>query len=296
MSQHHHHHSSSQSVRIAFFLNLSFTIIELIGGLLTNSVAILSDALHDFGDSLLLGLAWYFEVLSHREKTESYSYGYQRYSIVGALINAIVLIVGSVFILKETIPRLLAPEAVNTEGMIGIAILGVLVNGAAVFKLRKAHAMNQKTIALHLLEDVLGWGAVLIGALIMQFFDFPIIDPLLSIGIALFILYNVIKNLKETFHIILQKTPTNIDISHLKTLLAQYGEVMEIHDVHVWSMDGEYNVLSMHLVLNDDYSTNQLNALKQHIREALSKEKIDHATLEFETLQTPCPHKNTVKP
>ena len=187
----HHHHHDTENISTAFFLNLAFTIIEIIGGLMTNSVSIMSDALHDLGDSLSLGLAWYFQKVAKKGRDKTFSYGYKRFSVLGAMINAIVLVIGSVFILQESIPRLWQPETPNAQGMFWLAILGILVNGAAVLKLKKGTSLNEKVISLHLLEDVLGWAAVLIGSVLMYFFDLPIIDPLLSIGIAFFILTNV---------------------------------------------------------------------------------------------------------
>ena len=184
----HHHQHDTKNISTAFFLNLAFTIIEIIGGLMTNSVAIMSDALHDLGDSLSLGLAWYFQKVAKKGRDKTFSYGYKRFSVLGAMINAIVLVVGSVFILQETIPRLWQPETPNVQGMFWLAILGIVVNGAAVLKLQKGTSLNEKVISLHLLEDVLGWAAVLVGSVLMYFFDLPIIDPLLSIGIAIFIL------------------------------------------------------------------------------------------------------------
>ena len=196
-----HHHSHEQekggNIKVAFFLNISFTIIEIIGGVLTNSVAILSDALHDLGDSLSLGLAWYFEKKSKKGRSKNFSFGYKRFSLLGALINAIVLIIGSIFILREAIPRIINPEPVDTKGMILLAILGIFVNGLAVLRLKKGTSLNEKVISLHLLGDVFGWIAVLIGAIAIYYFNSPIIDPILSFLIAGFILFNVYKNLNK---------------------------------------------------------------------------------------------------
>ena len=211
VGHHHHHHNGTENIRVAFWLNLAFTIIEIIGGFLTNSLAILSDALHDLGDSLSLGLAWYFQNLSKKGRDRKFSYGYRRFSLLGAIINSIVLVVGSIFIITEAIPRVMDPQSTNATGMIGLAILGVLVNGAAVLKLKKGHTQNEKVAALHLLEDVLGWVAVLIGSIIIYFTNWFIIDPLLSLGIALFILFNVYKSIKSSMSKI-AVAPVNADI------------------------------------------------------------------------------------
>ncbi len=181
---HIHHRGGSKNIRTAFFLNVTFTIIEIIGGIMTNSMAILSDAVHDLGDSLSLGMAWYFQGLSSKGRDKSFSYGYGRFSLLGALINVCVLLIGSILILWKTIPRLLAPEAVDTTGMMILAVIGVIFNGLAVYRMRGGKSLNERVVALHLMEDVLGWVAVLIGSIIMHFFDLPIIDPILSLLIT----------------------------------------------------------------------------------------------------------------
>ena len=192
-----HHHHAIKNLKVAFALNFTFTFIEVIGGFLTNSIAILSDALHDLGDTLAIGLSWYFQKLSGKSRSQKFSYGYKRFSLVSALISAIILLVGSVLIIYKAIPRLINPEIVHVKGMFVIAILGVLVNGIAVLRLKKGHSSNERVVMLHLLEDVLGWLAVLFGSVLMYFFDWPIIDPILSIMIATFILWNALKNIKE---------------------------------------------------------------------------------------------------
>ena len=182
---------------MAFFLNLVFTIIEIFGGILTNSVAIVTDAVHDLGDTVTIGFSWYLEKISKKKRTKDFSYGYTRFSLLAAIININVLVLGSVFVLKESIERLISPEPCNAEGMMALGVLGVLFNGAAVLKLKKGHSENERVVMLHLLEDVLGWVAILIGAVVMYFADVPILDPILSISIACYILYGASKNLKR---------------------------------------------------------------------------------------------------
>jgi cobalt-zinc-cadmium efflux system protein len=289
MDRHDHsHHHGSSNIKVAFFLNLGFTIIEIIGGMLTNSMAILSDALHDFGDSISLGLSWYFEKLSHKSKDKKYSYGYKRFSLVGAVINAIILLIGSIFILSATIPRLYHPVPPDAVGMIWLSILGIIVNGAAVFKLQKGTSINEKVVSLHLLEDVLGWVAVLIGAIVMYFYNIPIIDPILSLGIAIYIFINIFRNLKSVFKIIMQGVPQDANIKKVKAYLEEIKEIEEIHDLHIWSMDGEYNVLTVHVVVAEGLHMADLIPIKNKIRECLDDFSIQHATLEFETGDEKC--------
>ena len=195
---HHHHHGTSTRIGWAFFLNLTFTIIEFIGGLLTNSTAIMADAVHDLGDTLSIGSAWLLDKLSKKGADSSFTYGYRRLSLLGALINALVLVAGSVWILTQTIPRLLEPQMPYTEGMMGLAVLGVIMNGYAAYKLHGGQTLNEKVLNWHLIEDVMGWVAVLIVAITMHYVDWPILDPLLSLLFTLFILFNVFRNLKST--------------------------------------------------------------------------------------------------
>lgn len=284
---HHHHDHGVKNLRVAFFLNLGFTIIEIIGGVMTNSLAILSDALHDLGDSLSIGLSWYFQKLSTKKGDATYSYGYKRFSLLGAIINAVVLLVGSVFILTEAIPALFNPGVTDAKGMMYLAIFGVVVNGAAVLRLKKGTSINEKVISLHLLEDVLGWVTVLIGSIVMLYFDAPWIDPLLSVLIALFILFNVYKSLKASLGIILQATPQDIDISMVHEKLKGIPQIRDVHDCHIWSMDGEYHVLSAHLVLNGDYTLQEMAEIKTVAKELL-KEEVEHVTIEFEGPHEEC--------
>ena len=285
---HHHHHGDVKNIKTAFFLNIFFTIIEIIGGFYTNSIAILSDALHDLGDSLSLGLAWYFQKLSKKSRDRQFSYGYKRFSLLAAIINSIVLVVGSVFILLEAIPRLLNPIQPDAQGMIILAVLGVLFNGAAVLRLTKGDSMNERVAMLHLLEDVFGWVAVLIGSIIMYFFALPIIDSILSIGISMLILFNVVKNLKQSLQIVLQGIPNDVDEKEILTYLNSLDGIDNAHDLHIWSMDGQYNVLTTHLVLEKDLNMEDLESLKKQIRDALHEKGIEHTTLEFESKDADC--------
>ncbi len=285
---HAHHHETTKNIQVAFFLNLFFTIIEIVGGFLTNSVAILSNAIHDLGDCLSLGMAMYFQKLAKKGSDTSYSYGYKRFSLLGAVINSIVLATGSILILTVAIPRILQPEATKTDGMLLFAVLGVLVNGAAVFRLKKADSINEKVVKLHLLEDVLGWLAVLVGTIFMRFFDVPILDPVMSVAIACFVLFNVFKNMRQSLRVILQGIPAEVDITEISNQLEKFEGVENIHDLHVWSVDGSYNVLTVHVVLNNSSEMVKLAELKTQIRDSLKAKGIEHATIEFETSEERC--------
>ena len=287
--QHNHTHDTDEkNISVAFFLNLSFTVIEIIGGLLTNSMAILSDAIHDLGDSFSLGMAWYFQKFSKKKSDRHYSYGYKRFALLGAIINTIILLVGSIFIIYEAIPRILEPQQTNTVGMFVLAILGVIVNGAAMFRLRRGSSLNEKVVSLHMLEDVLGWMAILIGSVVMYFFDLPVLDPLLSVGIALFVIYNVFKNLKQSLKIVLQAIPEEIDSEEIARELVAFDEIESVHDLHIWSVDGEYNVMTLHVVVAANLNIVEQSVLKLKIRDFLLHEGIQHATIEFENESESC--------
>lgn len=288
MAHNHDHAHETGNVKVAFFLNLGFTIIEIIGGLYTNSLAILSDALHDLGDSLSLGLSWYFQKLSQKGRSKTFSYGYKRFSLLGAIINAIVLAVGSTFILSKAIPGLFNPEESDAQGMLYLAILGIIVNGAAVLKLRKGISLNEKVVSLHLLEDVLGWVAVLMGSIIMMYVEAPFIDPLLSVLISIFVMYNVYRNLKKSVLVVMQGIPEEISIEKIRRKLQNITHIKNVHDVHIWSMDGNYHIMSIHLQLDDNYRLSELQSVKDKVRSLLHDASINHITIEFEGKDEVC--------
>ncbi|MDE1206537.1 cation diffusion facilitator family transporter [Tenacibaculum larymnensis] len=297
MGHNHHHHShgsSTGNIAVAFFLNLAFTIIEFIGGFYTNSLAIMSDALHDLGDSLSLGLSWYFQKKSTKRANKKYSYGYKRFSLLGAVINSIVLVIGSVFIIKEAIPRIINPESADAKGMMWLAVLGIIVNGAAVLKLKKGTSINERVVSLHLLEDVLGWVVVLLASIVMQFWDVPVLDPVLSIAIAGFVLYNVYKNIKESLRVILQGTPENVSVEEVQQRIVSMEEIENIHDCHLWTMDGQYNVFTAHLVIkNSELSWGKNHQIKQEVKRVLHDEfHLEHITLELEFASQECDYEN----
>lgn len=269
-------------VRIATFFNIAFTVLELVGGLLTNSLAILSDALHDFGDSITLLVSWLFERGAHRVPDKSRTFGYQRLSLFSALFSASVLIAGSATIIFQAIPRLFNPELVNSFGMMAIAVIGILFNGAGFFLLKKGESLNEKVLSWHLLEDVLGWAGILFGGIIIYFWRIYILDPMMTIALTTFILFNVTRNLKETINILLQGVPQHIDIEAVKRDLSGIKGVIGLHDIHVWSLEGETDILTAHIIL-DDETLKIPEIIKQIIKETLQKHHIEHSTIELES-------------
>ncbi|WP_339616320.1 cation diffusion facilitator family transporter [uncultured Gilvimarinus sp.] len=291
MTGHNHSPSddaSSRRIGLVFFLNLGFTIVELIGGLLTNSTAILADAVHDLGDSLSLGSAWLLNRLGRKAADREFTYGYRRLSLFGALINGLVLVGGSLWVLSEAIPRLVDPVMPVTEGMLVLAVFGVAVNGFAAYRLSKGKSLNEKVLNWHLLEDVLGWLAVLIVSIILQFVKWPILDPLLSIGFTLFILVNVIRNLWATGKIFFQAVP-NIKLHHeIRQTLLGVEHIHDIHHQHLWSLDGEHHVLTLHLVVQNSFPMHQYSATKAAVATALEPYELSHTTVEIELEEEPC--------
>jgi len=279
---HNHNHKAEANLKMAFWLNAVFAIIEIAGGLFTNSMAILSDAFHDLGDSVALGLAWYFQRVSTKQRDDIYTYGYKRYSLVGAGISSIILIIGSVIIISEAIPRLISPEPVNTKGMFYLAILGIVINGLAMFRLKKGQTQNEKVISIHLLEDVLGWVAVLIASIVMQFVEIPVLDPLLSLVITAFILFRVFGTMRETFRIFMQATPSKEKVNHFRQHLIAIEGVIDVHDMHFWTMDGSYHVASLHVSVDENLTVSGTESIKLKVRTFLENEGFGHVTIETE--------------
>jgi cobalt-zinc-cadmium efflux system protein len=291
---HSHRHGGEGNIGIAFFLNLSFTIIELFGGIFTNSIAIISDAVHDFGDSLSLALAWYLQRLSKKKGNKLYSYGYKRFSLLGAVITSIVLVVGSIYILSEAFTRISEPQETSAKGMLVLAVIGIVVNGAAVLRTKKGSSISERVVSLHLLEDVLGWAAVLAGSIIMYFTNFTIIDPLLSIAIAIFVLFNIFRNIRQVLPILMQGTPRELDQGHIVEELKRIRNIEDIHDLHIWALDEEYNVLTVHIVLDKLLPMEKIQEIKTQVRAILKEEDIQHATIEFETKDEQCNFENCI--
>ena len=288
MHNHKHDHGASERIGYAFFLNFFFTIIEFIGGWLTNSTAIMADAVHDLGDTLSIGLAWILGKLSTKSPSDRFTYGYARLSLLGALINGAVLIIGSVWILLEAVPRLFEPEMPHAQGMFWLAILGVVVNGYAAFKLSKGKTLNERVLNWHLLEDVLGWVAVLIVSIVLLFADWPILDPMLSIAFTLFILINVLRNVTITIKLFLQATPDQTMRENILKKLSEVEHVETVHHLHLWSLDGERHVLTAHLVLDKPLEMNLQTKIKSAIAEQLAEFDLAHTTIEFEQPSEAC--------
>ena len=269
---------TEKNILLAFILNLTFSIIEFFGGLFTNSIAILSDSLHDLGDSLSIGISFFLEKTSKRKADNTYTYGYIRYSVLGSVITTSILLIGSILVIIGAVKRLFNPVEINYNGMIIFAIFGVILNFLAAYVTRDGDSLNQKSVNLHMLEDVLGWIIVLIGSIIMNFTDIKLLDSFMCIGVSLFIFINAIKNLKEVLDIFLEKIPKDIDLEKLKEHLLLIKGIDDIHHIHIWSIDGYHNYATMHIVTK----TKDVSKIKRKIREELQEYNICHAILETE--------------
>lgn len=274
---------STKLLRFAFWLNISFAILELVGGLLIGSLAILSDAFHDFGDSISLGLAWFFQRLSQKKSDDKFSFGYARFSTLGALINSVILIAGSGFLIYNAVTHFEEHQMPMTGWMMGIAVLGVVVNGVAFKTLHAGTSLNEKTAALHLLEDVMGWVAVLAGAILMYFTKWAWIDPALSLGIALWIGVNAFRQLNKTSKVFLQRVPADVDLEEVIKKLQSDERVAEVHNVRIWSLDGADHVVSMHVVLNYDAHLSEVDTIRQELKAVLKELGLHEVTLQFES-------------
>jgi len=282
MGHQDHGHDGAGNLKVAFLLNLGFTAFEIGGGLWTNSVAILSDAVHDAGDCFSLGLAWFLERVSRRRADAKFTYGYRRFSSLGALFTAVILTAGLGYVAWEAIERLRNPQPVHAAGVMFIAVIGVLANGAAAWRLRGANSLNEKMAGWHLLEDTLGWLAVLVSGGAMALGAWYILDPLLALAIACFVLWNVARNLRKVAMIFLQASPPDFNMEDFERKLRALPKVLGSHHTHTWTMDGEAHVLSTHVVLAPDSDRTDVMRVKQSIHDLLARHRFEHVTIEVE--------------
>lgn len=274
---------TEKNILIAFLLNISFSIIELIGGIFTGSIAILSDSLHDLGDALSIGVSYFLERKSKKKPDKKHTYGYIRYSVMGSIFTTMILLIGSIFVTYEAVKRIINPVEINYNGMMGFAIFGVIINTLATIVTKDGDSLNQKSVNLHMLEDVLGWIVVLIGSILMKFTNITYIDSILSIIVAIFIFINAFRNLLKIIDLFLEKTPGNIDLDELKEHLLEIDGVKNIHHVHIRSIDGYSNLATLHAIVSE-YS----HDIKESIKDELKEHNICHSTIELELEDEKC--------
>ncbi len=280
---------TEKNILIAFLLNLSFAAFEFAGGIWSGSVAILSDAVHDLGDAAGIGISWLLEKKSRRQSDEIYTYGYARYSVLGSLVTTLILLAGSAAVIYHAVCRIITPTTIHYDGMMLLAVVGVVVNLIAALVTREGDSLNQRAVNLHMLEDVLGWVVVLIGALIMRLTNFALLDPLLSMGVAVFILIHAVGNFKESINILMEKAPETIHFHEIRQHILAIDGVLDVHHIHLWSLDGRRNYATMHLVTNGNP-----HEIKDHVRAELREHGIGHVTLELEAEGEHCHEEHCV--
>ena len=277
---HNHHKKAGENLAFVFFMNLTFNIIVIVAGLATNSMAILADCIHDMSDTISIALAWFLERVAQKESSDKYSYGYQRFSILGAVIISVFVIIMAFVILQEAIPRLFHPEGVDAGGMLLVAIGGIIFKSISVHRLHEGETFNEKAILLHQLGDIFEWVAILILSLVLMFWDgAQYLDPFVSIGIALWLIFNLGRNLYKSVEVLLQKTPDHFDVNEFKASIASIEGVRAIDDFHVWSLDGIDSVVTLKVAI-DDWSLQE--EIKKQIYSISSKYHIVDITIEFD--------------
>ena len=277
---HHHHKKAGENLAFVFFMNLAFNIIVIIGAIATNSMAILADFIHDASDTISIAIAWILEKVSQKDSSDNYSYGYQRFSILGAVIISVFVIFMAFVILSEAIPRLFAPEGVDASGMLLVAIVGLVFKFLSVYRLHGGETFNEKAIFFHQLGDIFEWLTILVLSIILILgVDVPYLDALVSIGIAFWLIFNLGRNLYKSLEVLLQKTPDNFDVNEFKQSIEAIDGVNEIDDFHIWSLDGIDSVMT--LKVDVDFGKN-VNDIKKEIYAISNKYHVVDITIELE--------------
>ena len=280
IDKHHHHKKAGENLAFVFFMNLTFNIIVILGGLATNSMAILADCIHDMSDTISIALAWALEKVAQKDSTDKYSYGYQRFSILGAVIISVFVIFMAFVILSEAIPRLFSPEGVDAGGMLIVAIVGLVFKSISIHRLHKGETFNEKAILFHQLGDVFEWVAILILSLILMFWDgAPYLDPFVSIGIALWLIFNLGRNLYKSIEVLLQKSPDNFDVDDFKSQILAIEGVLQIEDFHIWSLDGIDSVMTLKVDVDFD---RDVEGIKKEIYSISNRYHVVDITIEFD--------------
>ena len=281
------------AVWLAFFLNLSYAIIEFIAGGVFGSSAVLADSVHDLGDAIAIGVSAVLETISNREEDSQYTLGYKRFSLLGALVTAVILMTGSVLVILENITKLFNPQPVNDEGILWLGIIAVSINVLASLVVRKGKTKSESILSLHFLEDTLGWVAVILMAIVLRFTDWYILDPLLSLVISFFILSKAIPRFWSTLKIFLDAVPEGVDIQQVKSDLEQLDHVASINQLNLWTMDGLEKNAIVHVCLK---KVEHMEVCKEAIRAMLKDYGFQNITIEVDAdLVTHQAHKRNME-
>lgn len=275
--------SSKTSIWLAFFLNLSYAIVEFIAGGIFGSSAVLADSVHDLGDAMAIGISALLETISNREEDRQYTLGYKRFSLLGAMLTAVILMIGSVLVILENITKIAHPQPVNENGILWLGIIAVAINVLASLVVRKGKTKNESILSLHFLEDTLGWLAVILMAIILRFTDWYILDPLLSLVISIFILSKAIPRFWSTLKIFLDAVPEGIETAKLEKELARLTNVKSVNQLSIWSMDGLENDAIVHLCIEDG---EQMMGTKEAVRQCLEERGVQNITIEVDSSQS----------
>lgn len=267
---------------LVLILNLSFGILELFGGLFSNSIAIISDSIHDLGDALTIAISYIIIKISKKDRTTEFTYGYKRLTVIGALLNIIILVSGSIFVYFESIRRLIHPQPVDAKIAIILAIFGIVINGYGLFKFFRASNVMTQTLKNHLLEDVLGWVSVLISSIFVLGFGVYRVDSIVALLVATLILFNAFRTLKEVVEILIEKVPKNVSIMEIKKEVESIEQVVDLHNIHISTLDGNNHVITAHLVVDEKLSLTEAIEIKDQIKDRLSKFNGTYITLELE--------------
>lgn len=271
------------TVWVAFFLNLSYAIVEFIAGGIFGSSAVLADSVHDLGDAIAIGISAFLETISNREEDRQYTLGYKRFSLLGALVTAVILITGSILVILENITKLFNPQPVNDEGILWLGIIAVSINLLASLVVRKGKTKNESILSLHFLEDTLGWLAVILMAIILRFTDWYILDPLLSLVISIFILTKALTRFWRALKIFLDAVPEGVETGDLEKDLEALTNVKSVNQLSIWSMDGLENNAIIHLCLED---WEKMTETKNQVRQLLEERGVQNITIEVDTSQS----------
>ena len=284
---------TKHAVWIAFFLNLSYAIVEFIAGGIFGSSAVLADSVHDLGDAIAIGISAFLESISNREEDSRYTLGYKRFSLLGAMVTAVILMTGSVLVILENITKIFHPQPVNDEGILWLGIIAVSINVLASLVIRKGQTKNESILSLHFLEDTLGWVAVILMAIVLRFTDWYILDPLLSLAISFFILSKAIPRFWSTLRIFLDAVPEGVDIQQVKSDLEQLDHVASINQLNLWTMDGLEKNAIVDVCLEH---VNHMEVCKESIRTLLKDCGFQNVTIEVdEDLATHRAHKRKIE-
>ena len=280
------------TVWVAFFLNLSYAIVEFIAGGIFGSSAVLADSVHDLGDAIAIGISAFLETISNREEDSHYTLGYKRFSLLGAMVTAVILMTGSVLVILENIAKIFHPQPVNDEGILWLGIIAITINVLASLVIRKGQTKNESILSLHFLEDTLGWVTVILMAIVLRFTDWYILDPLLSLVISFFILSKALPRFWRTLKIFLDAVPEGVDIQKIKTDLAELDHVASINQLNLWTMDGLEKNAIVHVCLKE---MEHMETCKESIRIFLKDCGFQNITIEVDAdLESHQTHKRKV--